>query len=851
MKTKFYLGALCLPLAFAACTNEEFESQITPSLENRGSIDVVLTAEKPAVGADTRMSIDENNKFLWEAGKDMIGAALVDGASAGTVGDKIYVNYPFVADADGQTSTFTGKSSMTQGLYFFYYGYQDVLDRGNLPLNMPVQEYDPASEKTAIQQASNYMKMISPIVNLEEGVKYAEVDQYSLNLAFANLYTLVKVNISSENIPAGVTPSVTKITLDGNSGSSSTFVSKANAKLAASTGIADITPLELTKEGTLDADELAVALEELEKMIVAGTIYDGTGKECAASVLNVKEGCNLSSDSEVSLYILAPKGKYTNLILTVETSEGAYTRTITKSAGIDLGNNIQPIAAELDFAQDGTGNVILPEEFTIASAEEWTSAVEFMTSHAVGYLNKTVEFELTKDIAIDNLPVFNLKITGSGKTLTLKKDYTINANNAAQFENSEVTLGVAEGATLTVAADPTSFAAIVNNGTLNVTSTSVSKKITNLGQMNINADAVFSAGIDNGQAEDKLSTPNKPEISGTINIAKGKTATISSTKLDNIVGDVNIDADAILKISVASENKGTITINGKLQNNSSESITNTGTIDNYGTLACPVTNTDGKIIVEKNSISAKTAATITNGSVVVVDVTTFSALQNSADRDAQKYHFSSATVTTEVNNAVEYKAADIDVINNITLNGGEWTLDDATGTTTTSKVIAAPTKASSLTLKAATLKGNAKTLTGKAISVEGASSIVGTATITTCNLNMVEGSSLTVGNGVTVNAAESANAQTATINGSLTVKAGAKMYFNEVTVNEKGKVVVEGDLNANVNCAEFGVKGTFTNKGYVESSAAVEKNGDEGKVSLPTNEATGTFKGNSTTISFN
>lgn len=848
MKTKFYLGALCLPLAFAACTNEEFESPINSSLENRGSIDVVLTAEKPAVGLDTRMSIDENNNFLWEAGTDMIGAALVDGASENSVGDNVYVNYPFVADANGQSSTFTGKSSMTQGLYFFYYGYQDVLDRGKLPLNMPVQEYDPAQEKTAIQQASTYMKMISPIVKLEDGVKYAEVDQYNLNLAFANLYTMVKVNISSKNIPTGVTPSVTKVTLDGNAGSGSTFVNKANAKLTASTGIADAGILELTDAGTLDADKQATALVELEEMITNGStsgIYQDV--TCGASVLNVKEGCNLSSDGEVALYILAPKGTYTNLILTVETSEGVYTRTVTKAAGIELGNNIQPIAADLDFAQDGTGNVTLPASFSIASTEEWTSAVDFMTAHAVGYLNKTVTFTLTKDITIDNLPVFNLKIDG-GKTLTLKKDYTINANNAAQFTGSNVTLGVAEGATLTVTADPTSFTAIKNYGTLNVTGTSVSKKITNLGQMNINADAAFTAGIDNGQEK---SGNTVPEVSGTINISKGKTATISSAALNNIVGDVNIAADAILKIATASENKlkGTITINGKLQKDQSGAMTNNGTIDNYGTLACPVTN-NGLIIVEKNSISDKTNATISGtGSIKVIDVTTFSALQSSQDRASQQYNITGGTVTTEVNNAVEYTAADISVIDNITLNGGEWTLADATGTSTTSKDIAVPTNAESLTLKVATLKGNGKTLANKNIYVEGVSSIAGGATISGCNLNMAEGSSLSVGNGVTVNGLASTT-QTATINGALTVKAGAKMYFGEVTVGQKGKVIVEGDLNATVNCAEFGVKTTFTNNGYVESSAAVEKNGDAGKVSQPTNGATGTFKGNAADSDF-
>lgn len=53
MKTKHFLTALCLPLAFAACTNDDFVNE-SNTLEGREMIDVVLTATKPSYGADTK-----------------------------------------------------------------------------------------------------------------------------------------------------------------------------------------------------------------------------------------------------------------------------------------------------------------------------------------------------------------------------------------------------------------------------------------------------------------------------------------------------------------------------------------------------------------------------------------------------------------------------------------------------------------------------------------------------------------------------------------------------------------------------------------------------------------------------
>lgn len=855
MKTKHFLTALCLPLAFAACTNDDFVNE-SNTLEGREMIDVVLTATKPSYGADTKMSIDDKNQFVWEKDVDMIGAALVDGASANTVGNDIYINYPFTADADGNISTFSGKSAMTQGLYFFYYEYQDVLNRKGLPMGKPEQVYDAANEKTALQQAATYMRMVSPIVDLKNGLKYADAQTYNLNLKFANLYTIVQVNIESANIPAGVAPKVTKIKLDGKTAVGGASAFNVNAAI-------DMTKVEaagkigLDDNGQIKTDAQTAALAELEKKIADGTIYsanqaDGsTAADKGAFELDVKGDVILDAAKATSLYILVPKGTYKQLDLTVETSEGSYSRTITPAADIVLANKIQPISADLNFAQDGTGNVILPENFDIASADDWTSAIKFMTDHAVGYLNKTASFTLTKDITIESLPIFNLDITASAaKTLTLKKDYTISADNKGQFKFTNVNLAVADGATLTLKAQPTSITTeLINYGTLNV-SADLINVIKNFGTLNVTADAAISGGLTNGQLENKLANPAIPAYVGTVNITKGKALTIETVALTNTNGTVAIAENATLHINnIASTNEadGTIEVKGILKA-TTQALTNKGTIDNFGSLQAAITNTNGMFIIEKGSSAKAAGSTITNGTVEVKDVAAFATAQADMNHQDIIYDFSGAKVTAKVTNAGEYKAADDAKVTDITLTSGEWTLADAAGADA-SKTVAAADNATGLTLEGATLNVTKATLP-KNISTSGtATSTVKTtvaATAITGNVVVGKGSTLVVEDKVTVNAL-SGNTKEATIDGTLNVMPGAKMYFENATVAEGAKLNVKGDTKTNNAPGEFGVKTTFDNNGVVTSEAG---NAAAGKVSQPVNSGTGTFKGNATDFTF-
>ena len=475
-----------------------------------------------------------------------------------------------------------------------------------------------------------------------------------------------------------------------------------------------------------------------------------------------------------------------------------------------------------------------------------------MTDHAVGYLNKTASFTLTKDITIESLPIFNLDITASAaKTLTLKKDYTISADNKGQFTFTNVNLAVADGATLTLKAQPTNITTeLINYGTLNV-SADLSNVIKNFGTLNVTADAAISGGLTNGQLENKQNTPVIPAYVGTVNITKGKALTIKTVALTNTNGTVAIAENATLHIdNIASTNQanGKIEVKGILKA-TTQALTNKGTIDNFGSLQAAITNDDGMFIIEKGSSAKAAGSTITNGTVEVKDVAAFATAQQDQNHQDIIYNFSGAKVTAKVTNAGEYKAADDAKVTDITLTSGEWTLADAAGADA-SKTVVAAANATGLTLEGATLNVTEATLV-KNISTSGTatSTVKTTATATAITGNVVvgEGSTLVVEDKVTVNTLTSGNTQEATIDGTLNVMPGAKMYFGNATVAEGAKLNVKGDTKTNAVPGEFGVETSFDNNGVVTSEAG---NAAAGKVSQPVNSGTGTFKGNASTFSW-
>ena len=880
MKVKSLFAALCVPVLFAACSEEELVNSVPQvSLEDREKIDLVLTAERPSLyEGTTRLGINADNKFLWEKDVDVLGVALVDGATYQTVQNNVYVNYPFSANASGVKSTFSGKSAVAKGTYFFHYPYADHLTRGKMAIDFPsAQTYVVPTKEgdlTSLEQAVKGMKLASPLYDIA-GVKYADAATYEKDVDFFNLYSVIKVAINPTLREGGAIPEIKSVTLTAGDEESENFMTKANLNATALPVIA----------GTETAEQLKTDLTNFYEDIMSGDIY--TDDDARGSiVLNVAGKLALANGVQTDLYMLAPKGTYDGLTLKINTTEGVYTKVLDrevvigqKTVGVNtvIDDDIKNVDCDVNFNLDGTGNVVLPYGFKIPAEYAWTEAVKFLEDHAIAYINKEITFELTADQAIDNLPVFDLDIIG-GKTLTLNKPYTITEDNVNQFNANTITLAVAAGNTLTLDAEiinATGFKAVVNNGTLNVNAIQ-NKAITNNGTMNVAdkanltgnitnngtlnvAGTVTLTNVTNGTAANPGVAPAKPAA---INFAASSVVTATIT---NNAGAITLTAGTTEKPTTWSATAGTIGADASLVVNTNATVsgilTNNGTINHSGILTATVTN-NKDINVFKGAVGP---ATIDGtGKITVNDITDFAAVM----AGAKKYTISGNKVTAVVTNYAEYEKANAieSELTYISLKG-DWTYASVAPTDKTKKVFTAPhvgivgleILGGTLTLEA-NLEENldfsgASTVTGNKVDgVPQSRTITGDITNT---------AALTIAQGITVNTATSSNPYTATIGGDLTVMAGAAMYFGTATVNE-GKVLkvngeIETAIDASIEAGIFGVETSddFDNFGTVESLGGTEFTGngtaadaEVGKVTLPDNQSTGTFKGNPTTIPF-
>lgn len=764
MKTKNVLFALCLPIAFTACQNEEFVKDYSQELKNRGEIDVILSASYPKVGnsVDTRMSAEESGNslsFLWEQTTDKLGAAMMDEENAGTVnGAAIYNNYPFIAQSSGATSTFASPSSITKGIYLFYNSYKDVLDREALSLSLQTQEYDPTSAKTPAQQMAKYMNMVAPMVNLNEGIKLADAAAFNLPLEFVNLYTPVKVPVQFTNAPEGT--KLTKITING--GSDFVLGGELNPKVLA--GTSNVNVLTVT-DGVIDATKMAKAKEAIETIVQAGSdaagIYTTTVKDLVkgAAELSIKGGIALGNDKVQNFWILIPRGKYTSLRINAETTNGnMIAKTIEVPAKIDgTEKNPQDFTSEtralntieLDF--NAGGNVEQPYEFTINSTTDWNNYIQYVKDHLESYVGRDITFTIGagKSVYVTSLPTFGFVLAGgdaSSKLIFGKEDKTA---VTAQLDLSGITMGsnvnfeVGENATVTLrkAQKKDDIASLTNNGTLTMEATSAITALTNNKTLNFGSSKTTPAltvSKVNNKVGATINVKTTTAFTGYTNEAKTTTAAAAAK--------IVVEEGASLDLK-ANENAGVIENHGTLTN--AAGFTNNGTIDNYGVLtvtASTYTNA-GTIIARDGSESNNGEITNTNGTVEVMNPSTYAALTG-----GKQYNINGGTTTAVVTNRKDCLAA-IGKSMSVTLSGGEWSIvENAVTPAETSRDLKASEITADLNLQADLNVKETAALSERTFTVTGTSTIkaVEGKTLTIKKLDVAKGITATIAAGAEV-----------------------------------------------------------------------------------------------------
>lgn len=138
MKTKILLGALAMPMFFAACSNEELmESPVNANLQNRIPLgEVTLNLD----GINSRLALQEGtfNTFTWSDGDDL-GASLIDVRNAVTYDADVHVNTSVMYNLTATPQTnyryeynggaWTSNAAMVEGNYVFYMPYAENTNR--------------------------------------------------------------------------------------------------------------------------------------------------------------------------------------------------------------------------------------------------------------------------------------------------------------------------------------------------------------------------------------------------------------------------------------------------------------------------------------------------------------------------------------------------------------------------------------------------------------------------------------------------------------------------------------------------------------------------------------------------
>lgn len=622
MRTKYLLFSTILAAAaVSSCSNEELVEN--PGIETGGEkVAISITAQK-GDDASTRAGIDvaEDGKLgpqFWEA-SDKLGGLLYSAVD----GSAMLTNYPFVPTDMGAfenggkptSMSFKTPTAVSKGTYVFYTPYA-TKHVGNEKFEVELsdrQEMDPANPSAHM---GKYNFMIAPAISLN-GIEYGEDGALNnLPIQFRSIYNLTRISIKLDKAKAPVT--IQRIVIrDGADAALKTksqiVPEKINALVDAvaedwSADKADI----ITPAGELNAakavsSDYQLAAKALEVSADHVTQTDGA----SAIVLAVNGGKTLNAGETFDAYVLLPAGAYADgLKYAIYTDKGVSEQEIaTAELKALTAAKSKKISCTLNYTE-GDNNIELPMTFDIASAQDWTDAVSYVTTNFGAYGNtsnwKTPTFNLLKDVK-GTLPAnFKIDVTTGTNKLTLEGNNTLNAVaydlSAANIINDGV-LTIAGGTTT----QPNAWTveSLVNNKTITVGATAkltTTTTLENLGDLTNAGEIIVTTTTTNGKVDGT--------VVGTITNTGKFTATTALTNNKKSTINVNKATAAAFTLSAASTSAGAINIaDGAKLTATAAALTNTGviTLTNAADLAGGATldNDKGTIVITDPSKAYK------------------------------------------------------------------------------------------------------------------------------------------------------------------------------------------------------------------------------------------------------
>ena len=792
MKTKFILSAMCLPVAFAACTNDEVFVENQNAVEETPVMDFKLAASYGDEGVGSRM-VNNNGNFLWE-NTDVLGASLIYGSGDPfAYADNIYSNNKFVnnlAEAS-EVAEFTTQSTTHVGSYLFYYPYNTKMTthaNGVHHALVEPQVYDPTGEE---MMKNNFM--ISPVVKLDGN----EPGELTLPITMRSIYGYGQLNLkltenSVKNGVAVTSANIQKIIISYTSN-----LQKDGIIDMSEVPVADLTSTNissLTATGAAYAGQEAAAvrkdlLAKADSLLVGRKKADNTyypikdvTTAAAGQIVPVNQvsiscvseenpnGIALNLGDVFSTRVLLPVASAATVDITVYTDKGEVVLDNALTS-FNVRPNHKTVLASGDntelplvtFTPSQTVNAISEADFiaSMAQFEGVTDAIPVavgdfdLTPAAIAAIPSGVTLSFTSNVKFSGDMTLEKMSFVSGKTVTLKSGNITLGKNLSMSSDLNI-----EGAAVTKTADMGTPVVNVKSGSLTLSTLNAQGAATEtvLGQV-----TVGTANTSGTLTVNKGITSNVTLTKGTLTVATGATVSSLTTTGGTVENNGTIttinNAGTVNNYGVISTGSNSGTMNQMDAKSRITLTTNTGTINTVASSRTTVTtNTSGKIIFVKDALVSASANVIYNASAEFT-AADFVGLSASVTNVMFANDFT-YTYTGETAPAIPAAIKVLEFAGNLTL-GKAWTLN--AGSTI------------KFTAEEAKITGSYTLSNVKIIEA-------GVADVTSTDANEAVATSLFIGLGTTINGLETVN-----------LLGGAEVWNEGVVNSAAGTTITEPD----------------------------------------------------------
>lgn len=620
MRTKHFFMAMALPLAFAACTSEEFESaQNATDLSGRKVLgDVVLTFGDEA---NTRMTA-AGGAIGFVAG-DGVGACLVDNYKGERDGERgaidnydltstIQTNYQYKYENGAWMTT----ARMVEGNYIFYAPYNgDHLSRTPLKTGVPTTQELKLGADGKVDAYSILDAFVKSGTPAYVGYKFLEAEgqdlKVSVNMKPIFAYPLVTFS-NDDTSAAAADVVITKFVVTGAIPTEMELnIGDAEATAKAGTGVV----------GNL-FDQAAEAKDNgawVKNAYMIGNktidVTKAASKESGAITINVPNGAlKVAKGGTVKFHIVLPATAAANYkVYAYDNSGKAYSLDVT-GAALSAGK----IYPDGQYKSDGTTYA--------TAANAFASKTSQLTLENAPLLVGTTE-ELVAMIAGATANLTNIETTSDDVKITPEVVAAINPNLSYTFKNKMAVVG-----DLTISNFGFTGGVVIKSGTTTWESTVNADKIevakdATLKVLSANAGAEVTT-LKGGKLEigdgENATAINKVTNKGETTWNKAATVTngvanYSNTENDKYVGTVNLYSPAALPTSISGvwnvyaavelEAGTEVTANGKMNIKEGGSVTTGNTY---------VLTINGKVVNEGMLIQSA-ASKVSLGATGVLD----------------------------------------------------------------------------------------------------------------------------------------------------------------------------------------------------------------------------------------